>query len=174
MPQAEAGLGRDLDCAGPRGEGRHSGGPERTARRRVRPTVTRLHLGFGSTGLGPVVRQANRKRDRSVPRICNREGCGKRIVAKDGSPDYRKHFCGAVCFRIDKRERLQAKRAGLENRRCPHCGRRPTVAVTPAVTSEASDLRDTFSRANVKLQHGRRDAPRAAVEDEAKPPFLCR
>jgi hypothetical protein len=64
-----------------------------------------------------------------MPRICNREGCGRRIVAKDGSPDYRKHFCGAACLKIDKRERLQAKRARLEGCRCPHCGRKSGPAV---------------------------------------------
>lgn len=64
-----------------------------------------------------------------MPRICNREGCGKRIVAKDGSPDYRKHFCGSACLKIDKRERLQAKRLRLENRRCSHCGRKPSSSL---------------------------------------------
>jgi hypothetical protein len=64
-----------------------------------------------------------------MPRICNREGCGKRIAARDGSPDYRKHFCGAACLKIDKRERLQAKRARLEGRRCSHCGRKSVLAV---------------------------------------------
>lgn len=69
-------------------------------------------------------------RERSLmSRICNREGCGRRIVAKDGSPDYRKHFCCAACLKIDKRERLRAKRARLEGRRCPHCGRKSALAV---------------------------------------------
>jgi len=72
-----------------------------------------------------------------MPRVCNREGCGNRIVANDGSPDYRKHFCGPACLKIDKRERLQEKRSRLENRRCSHCGRKPMPAVTPAVLSEA-------------------------------------
>lgn len=39
-----------------------------------------------------------------MPRVCNREGCGKLIVAKDGSPDYRKHFCGSACLKIDKQK----------------------------------------------------------------------
>jgi hypothetical protein len=72
-----------------------------------------------------------------MPRICNREGCGKRIVGKDGSPDYRKHFCGSSCLKIDKRERLQAKRLRLENQRCSHCGRKPMLTVPVAVSSEA-------------------------------------
>lgn len=71
-----------------------------------------------------------------MPRICNREECGKRIVAKDGSPDYRKHFCGAACLKIDKRERLRAKRARLEDRRCPHCGRKSVLGVGVGVSSE--------------------------------------
>jgi hypothetical protein len=73
-----------------------------------------------------------------MPRVCNREGCGKRIVAKDGSPDYRKHFCGSACLKIDKRERLQAKRLRLENRRCSHCGRKPMPTVSPLLAA-ASD-----------------------------------
>jgi endogenous inhibitor of DNA gyrase (YacG/DUF329 family) len=65
-----------------------------------------------------------------MARICNRDGCGKPIVAKDGSPDYRKHFCGSACLKIDKRERLRAKRARLEDRRCRHCGRKSVVGVS--------------------------------------------
>ena len=61
-------------------------------------------------------------RHRTMARVCNREGCGRRIVAKDGSPDYRKHFCGPACLKIDKRERLQAKRVRLGNQRCPIVG----------------------------------------------------
>jgi hypothetical protein len=60
-----------------------------------------------------------------MPRVCNREGCGKRILGAEGNPDYRKHFCGSTCLKIDKRERLQAKRSGTEGRRCSHCGRKP-------------------------------------------------
>lgn len=76
-----------------------------------------------------------------MPRICNRENCGKRIVSTDGSPDYRKHFCGAACLKIDKRERLQAKRARLEGRRCPHCGRKSALAVVSLLpaTLDASE-----------------------------------
>jgi DNA-directed RNA polymerase subunit RPC12/RpoP len=73
-----------------------------------------------------------------MPRICNREGCGRRIVAKDGSADYRKHFCGSASLKIDKRERLQAKRTRLESRRCPHCGRKAVVGAVVDVRSEGS------------------------------------
>ena len=69
--------------------------------------------------------------------VSSREGCGRRILSKDGGPDYRKHFCGSTCLKIDKRERLQAKRLRLVNRRCSHCGRKPTPAVLVAVSSEA-------------------------------------
>ena len=82
-----------------------------------------------------------------MPRICNREGCGKRIVDKDGSPDYRKHFCGPACLKIDKRERLQAKRARLEGRRCSHCGRKSGHAVMPLLP--------------VAVEKSERDAPMA-------------
>jgi hypothetical protein len=74
-----------------------------------------------------------------MPRVCNREGCGRRIVAKDGSPDYRKHFCGSPCLKIDKRERLQAKRARLANGRCPHCGRKSVVGGVVDVGSEVHE-----------------------------------
>jgi hypothetical protein len=65
-----------------------------------------------------------------MPRICNREACGKRILTKDGRPDYRKHFCGSLCLKIDKRERLEAKRTRLRGKRCSVCGRKPVVADT--------------------------------------------
>lgn len=103
-----------------------------------------------------------------MPRICNREGCGKRIVAKDGSPDYRKHFCGSACLKIDKRERVQAKRARVENGRCPHCGRKPTLAVIPAVSGGASRVRDASLDSCVKLQHDHRRASTDAVEESAE------
>lgn len=73
-----------------------------------------------------------------MPRICNREGCGRRIVAGNGTPDYRKHFCGAACLKIDKRERLQAKRARLAAFRCPHCGRRAAPAVSSLLATEVA------------------------------------
>lgn len=103
-----------------------------------------------------------------MPRICNREGCGKRIVGKDGSPDYRKHFCGSACLKIDKRERLQSKRARLENRRCPHCGRKPTLAVIPAVSSVASHVRNASSDGRVKLHQTFGAATEAPLEAEAE------
>lgn len=78
-----------------------------------------------------------------MPRICNREGCGKRILDKDGGPDYRKHFCGPACLRIDKRERLLAKRDRLKTQRCPQCGRKPVPG--------------TLTDSRVKLHKGRAD-----------------
>jgi endogenous inhibitor of DNA gyrase (YacG/DUF329 family) len=83
-----------------------------------------------------------------MARICNREGCGKRIVARDGSPDYRKHFCGAACLKIDKRERLQAKRVRLEGRRCPHCGRKSVLAVVSLLPAKL-DRAESHSTAAV-------------------------
>src|SRR5580704_2768986 len=94
-----------------------------------------------------------------MPRVCNREGCGKRIVANDGSPDYRKHFCGSTCLKIDKRERLRAKRLRLENRRCSHCGRKPMVAVPSVVSNGGLSVRDASSDGCVKLHHMSGDAP---------------
>ena len=102
-----------------------------------------------------------------MPRICNREGCGKRIVARDGNPDYRKHFCGPACLKIDKRERLQAKRVRLENQRCPRCGRKPIHAVTVAVGSGGLSVRAS-SDACVKLHHTLGDATDVPAGAEAE------
>lgn len=60
-------------------------------------------------------------------------------MAKDGSPDYRKHFCCAACLKVDKRERLQAKRTRLEGRRCPHCGRKSGHAVMPLLPARIQE-----------------------------------
>ena len=57
-------------------------------------------------------------------RVCNREGCGKKIVSKEGLPDYRRHFCSSDCLRLDKRERVRARRVRLKNGSCPYCGRK--------------------------------------------------
>ena len=57
-----------------------------------------------------------------MPRVCAREDCGKRLVRKDGTPDYHRHFCGIECKNADKRERMQAKRDQAKARRCPLCG----------------------------------------------------
>lgn len=86
-------------------------------------------------------------------------------MAKDGSPDYRKHFCSSACLKIDKRERLQAKRLRLENSRCSHCGRKPMPAVSDAVSSRVLSVREAFSDACVKLHQtsgGTREVPAGA------------
>lgn len=105
-----------------------------------------------------------------MPRICNREGCGKRIVAKDGSPDYRKHFCGSGCLKIDKRERLQAKRVKLENQRCSHCGRKPVFTAFATAGSESLSVRDASSDGRVKLHQTSGEAQHVTVEAEAGAP----
>jgi hypothetical protein len=66
-----------------------------------------------------------------MPRVCNQEGCGQRLVAKDGSSDYRRHFCGPECLRIDKRERMQSSRRRLKNGRCRRCGRKAALDALP-------------------------------------------
>lgn len=80
--------------------------------------------------MGDLIVDANSASRAPSGRVCNRNGCGRRIMAKDGSLDYRKHFCGSACLKIDKRERLQAKRLRLGNLRCSHCGRKAMPAVT--------------------------------------------
>lgn len=99
-----------------------------------------------------------------MPRVCNREGCGKRIVTKDGRPDYRKHFCDAACLRVDKRERLFAKRDRLRGRRCPQCGRRSTFTVIPAVSSEPVGASDSSCDGGVKLHNPAANEPVNVVD----------
>ena len=103
-----------------------------------------------------------------MARVCNREGCGKRIVSKDGSPDYRKHFCGPACLKIDKRERLQAKRVRLGNQRCSHCGRKPMLAVTVAASSGGLSGPDASSDSCVKLHQTLGDAIEVPAGAEAE------
>jgi hypothetical protein len=65
-----------------------------------------------------------------MPRVCAREACGRRLVRKDGTPDYHRHFCGPDCKNADKRERIQAKRQQAKAGSCPLCGHR-IQRVTP-------------------------------------------
>jgi len=59
-----------------------------------------------------------------MPRVCNRGGCGKPIVGKDGRPRYDRHFCSASCRREDKRERVSEMRRKSRISVCPTCGRK--------------------------------------------------
>ena len=59
-----------------------------------------------------------------MPRVCNREGCGKRIVGSDGRPSYDRHFCSAGCRREDKREHMAELRRKARIGRCRFCGRK--------------------------------------------------
>ncbi len=59
-----------------------------------------------------------------MPRVCNRAGCHRLLVSKDGEPDYRKRFCSPDCLRADKHERVLAKRNRLSDRPCPYCHRK--------------------------------------------------
>jgi len=59
-----------------------------------------------------------------MPRVCNREGCGGRIVGSDGGPKYNRHFCSPDCLREDKRERLAEARRKSRIGVCPTCGRK--------------------------------------------------
>lgn len=59
-----------------------------------------------------------------MPRLCNREGCGRRIVGSDGRPSYDRHFCSAGCRREDKRERVEEMRRKARIGRCGLCGRK--------------------------------------------------
>lgn len=62
-----------------------------------------------------------------MPRVCNREGCGRRIVGKDDSPSYDRHLCSADCLRQDKRERVVEMRRRARIGRCKFCGRKATM-----------------------------------------------
>jgi len=68
-----------------------------------------------------------------MSRVCAREGCGERLVRKDGTPDYHRHFCGSECKNADKRERIQAKRGQAKAGRCPLCGASRTLTLDARV-----------------------------------------
>ncbi len=59
-----------------------------------------------------------------MPRVCNREGCGKRVVGKDGKPNYDHHFCSVECRAEDKREHIAEVRRKARIGRCRFCGRK--------------------------------------------------
>jgi len=61
-----------------------------------------------------------------MPRVCNRSGCGIELRNPDGSPSYRKHFCGRECLNADNREKKQAMRARVPGKKCSKCGQRLT------------------------------------------------
>lgn len=64
-------------------------------------------------------------RSKRLPRVCSRANCGKRLLKRDGTPDYHRHFCGDECSRADRREKMRAKRTALKTGRCPTCGHSP-------------------------------------------------
>jgi hypothetical protein len=101
-----------------------------------------------------------------MPRICNREGCRKRIVAKDGSPDYRKHFCGSACLKIDKRESVcKRKECGWRIGDAPIVGENQCPLLL--LNSERGFRgRGVITNACVKLQQGFRGASAATVGAE--------
>jgi len=59
-----------------------------------------------------------------VGRVCNRRGCGRSILDRDGRPAFNRNFCGVECRRADKRERLQDRRQRARTGRCAACGRK--------------------------------------------------
>jgi len=59
-----------------------------------------------------------------MPRVCNREGCGRRILEKNDSPSYDRHFCSSNCRREDKREHMAELRRKARIGRCRFCGRK--------------------------------------------------
>jgi len=61
-----------------------------------------------------------------MPRVCIREGCGVRLVKKNGRPDFRRRFCSREHKNADKLERIQLFRANARGQKCPKCGRRST------------------------------------------------
>jgi len=61
-----------------------------------------------------------------MPRVCNRERCGRRLLRRDGSNDFRSHFCSPGCKNADAKEKKQALRARFAGKKCPYCGRSST------------------------------------------------
>jgi hypothetical protein len=68
---------------------------------------------------------------RVIGRVCNRWGCGKRILDKSGHPAFNRNFCGTECRRADKRERLQDRRQRARTGRCAACGRKLVASSSP-------------------------------------------
>lgn len=54
-------------------------------------------------------------------RRCNR--CGNPLLKKNGTPDFRKHFCSKECAREDARDKIAARRKLAHGRKCRLCGR---------------------------------------------------
>jgi len=80
-----------------------------------------------------------------MPRVCNLEGCGKRIVWKDGRSRYDRNFCSADCRREDKRERVAEMRRKARTGRCGLCGRKaakdaPQNSAVPRHNAPAVDF----------------------------------
>ena len=80
-----------------------------------------------------------------MPRVCNREGCGGRILEKNGSPSYDRHFCSSNCRREDKRERVAEMRRKARIGRCGLCGRKaakdaPQNSAVPRHNAPSVDL----------------------------------
>ena len=61
---------------------------------------------------------------KTMPRVCNRAGCGKPLLKRDGTPDYRRQFCSDDCSRADRREKMQVLRASLKPYVRPHFSQR--------------------------------------------------
>jgi len=85
-----------------------------------------------------------------MPIVCNREGCGKRVVGKDGRPRYDRNFCGADCRREDKRERVAEMRRKARIGRCGVCGRKAAKdaaqnSVVPRHNAPAVDFGSTLN-----------------------------
>ena len=56
-------------------------------------------------------------------RTCVRTGCGIALLKPNGTPDFRRIHCSENCRRLERLEKLRAKRAALKNGKCPYCGR---------------------------------------------------
>jgi hypothetical protein len=59
-----------------------------------------------------------------MPRVCIRKGCRVDLLKRDGSPDFRRIFCGVECKKAERLEKLRVKRAVAAKGKCPTCGRR--------------------------------------------------
>jgi len=59
-----------------------------------------------------------------MPRVCIRKGCRVDLLKTDGSPDFRRIFCGAECKKAERLEKLRVRRAAAAKGKCPTCGRR--------------------------------------------------
>jgi hypothetical protein len=73
-------------------------------------------------------------------RICNQERCGRPLLNKNGTPNFRKHFCSIECVRMDRKEKMAQKRKYLPGKKCRLCGRKPASSTGVSQNAERGQI----------------------------------